>query len=75
MTYKRYFQMRSIQCPDPNLLWHEWKTKFLLISDMHGPQMTRKVRSEYAPWITENILKDIFTTEIFLRKKRSKRDP
>ena len=37
------FQMQSIQPPDQNLLWHEWKTKFLLISHMHAAT-TCKVR-------------------------------
>ena len=65
---QKIFQTQSIQCPDPNLLWHEWKTKFLLISDMHAPQMTRKVRSEYAPWITENIKRHIYHRDFFMKK-------
>ena len=39
---QKIFQTQSIPCPDPNLLWHEWKTKFLLISDMHAPQILAK---------------------------------
>jgi hypothetical protein len=40
----KIFQTKSSQSPDPNSLWQEWKTNFLLISDMHAPQMTCKVR-------------------------------
>jgi hypothetical protein len=58
--------MQSSQSPDPNSVWQEWKTKFLLISDIHVPQMTCKVRSEYAPWITEIYHRD------FLKKKTVK---
>jgi hypothetical protein len=53
------------------VLWQEWKTKFLLISDMHAPQRTRKVKSEYAPWITENIKRNIYHRD-FLKKKAVK---
>ena len=67
----KIFQTQSSQSPDPNSLWQEWKTKFLLISDMHAPQMTRKVRSEYAPWITENIKRHIYHRD-FLKKKAVK---
>ena len=29
----------------------DWKTKFLSKTDMHAPMVTRRVRSEYAPWL------------------------
>ena len=38
---------------------------------MHAPQMTLKVRSEYAPWITENIKRHIYHRD-FLKKKAVK---
>ena len=38
---------------------------------MHAPQMTRKVRSEYAPWVTENIKRHIYHRD-FLKKKAVK---
>ena len=38
---------------------------------MHAPQMTRKGRSEYAPWIAENIKRHIYRRD-FLQKKAVK---
>ena len=42
---------------DPNLLWQEWKTKFLEIADWHAPVKQRRIRSEYKPWLTDQIKK------------------
>jgi hypothetical protein len=46
-------------------VWNDWKTKFLLIADLHAPRITRKVRSEYALWITDTIKKSIDIAEAF----------
>ena len=56
---------------DPNIMWEKWKTIFLSIADFHAPQITNKVRSEYAPWITNNIRQVIHQTD-FLKKKAVK---
>ena len=40
---------------DPDIVWEKWKTIFSSIADFHAPEITKKVRSEYAPWITVNI--------------------
>ena len=45
---------RSQEC-DPNILWEDWKEKFLLVSDMHAPPVIRRVRSEHVPWLTSEI--------------------
>ena len=29
------------------------------VADKHGPPITRKVRSEYSPWLTSNITKQM----------------
>ena len=44
---------------NPDVLWGDFKTKFLLVADVHAPQVTRKVKSEYTPWMTNNIKKQI----------------
>ena len=37
-------------------MWDEWRHIFLTVADRHAPPITnRKVRSEYAPWITSEI--------------------
>ena len=65
------FHIQTNHSEDPNSLWHDWKTKFLLVSDMHAPQVSRKVKSEYAPWITETIKRNIYHRD-FLKKKAVK---
>ena len=42
---------------DPNLAWEIWKREFLKVSDKHAPIRHRKVRSEYKPWLTQDIKK------------------
>ena len=39
----------------PNNIWAQWKTIFTLVAGKHAPEITKRVRSEYAPWITNNI--------------------
>ena len=53
---------------DPNIMWENWKTIFLSVADFHAPERTKKVRSEHAPWITENI-KQTMRRRDFLKKK------
>ena len=59
------------QDDDPNILWKEWKEKFLLVADMHAPPVTRRVRSEHAPWLTSEIKRKIYDRD-FLKKKSVK---
>ena len=40
---------------NPNYIWDKWKTIFTLVADKHAPEITKRVRSEYAPWITNDI--------------------
>ena len=56
---------------NPDVLWEDFKTKFLLVADVHAPQVTRKVKSEYTPWMTNNIKKQIHHRD-FLKKKAIK---
>ena len=56
---------------NPDVLWEDFKTKFLLVVDVHAPQVTRKVKSEYTPWMTNNIKKQIHHRD-FLKKKAIK---
>ena len=53
---------------DPNIMWENWKTIFLSVADFHAPERTKKVRSEYAPWITETI-KQTMRRGDFLKEK------
>ena len=55
---------------NPDVLWEDFKTKLLLVAD-DAPQITRKVKSEYTPWMTNNIKKQIYHQD-FLKKKAIK---
>ena len=56
---------------DPNILWNDWKAKFLVAADTHAPPVTRRFRSEYAPWLTTEIKNKIYNRD-FLKKKAVK---
>ncbi len=56
---------------DPNVVWNDWKERFLAVADMHAPQITRKVKNEHIPWITPRI-KDRIHNRDFLKKQAVK---
>ena len=43
---------------DPNQLWDNFKEVFILLSEIHAPIRSRKVRSEYVPWMTKIIIQE-----------------
>ena len=55
----------------PDVLCEDFKTKFLLVADVHSPEIARKVKSEYTPWMTDSIKKQIYHRD-FLKKKAIK---
>ena len=52
-------------------MWDEWKHIFVRVVDRHAPPITKEVRSQYAPWIT-NEIKNLMHRRDFLEKKSSK---
>ena len=36
---------------DPNELWSEWKSNFMVIADKNAKIRTKRVRSNKSPWI------------------------
>ena len=52
-------------------MWDEWRHIFLTVADRHAPPITRKVRSEYAPWITSET-KNLMHRRDFLKRKAVK---
>ena len=56
---------------DPNEMWNKWKRIFLTVADKHAPPITRRVRSEYALWIT-NEIKNMIHRRDFLKRKAVK---
>ena len=59
--------MQYVINDDQDALEEYFKTKFLLVSDVHAPQVTRKINSEYT-WMMIMFKKDRFIIGIFLKK-------
>jgi hypothetical protein len=53
---------------DPNRLWENFKTTFNYVADVHAPTKSRRVRIQKAPWLTDEIKKNINRGD-FLKKK------
>ena len=45
---------------NPNRAWEIWPCLFLEICDFHAPTRKRKVRHNYAPWLTPEIKRLMF---------------
>ena len=56
---------------DPNALWNDFKTKFLSVADKHVPIRQRRVKSEYKPWLTNEIKKMSYHRD-YLKKQSIK---
>ena len=63
-TYKNYIidyfynyvlEECNWESEDPNMLWCDFKNAFNKVANIHVPIRTRKVRSEYSPWLDESI--------------------
>jgi hypothetical protein len=52
-------------------IYMDWKNKFLFVADMHAAPITRRVQSEYTPWLTKDIMKKIRNRD-YLKKKAVK---
>ena len=61
----------NIVTNDPNILWNDWKTKFLTIAEKHAPMRQRRVKSDYKPWLTDQIKKLCYQRD-FLKKQAAK---
>ena len=48
-------------------MWESWKNICNVILEKHAPTRIRKVRSEYAPWLTSNIKKNMYGRD-YLKK-------
>ena len=60
---------------DPNVLWTNWKTKFLDIVNIHAPLRTRRARTNKAPWINSQLKKGIHDRDAAKRKAITSHDP
>ena len=51
-------------------MWDEWKHVFVSVADRHAPPINKKVRSEYAPYIT-NEIKNLMHRRDFLKGRKN----
>ena len=42
-----------IDTDDPNIMWEDWRAKFLAVADIHAPYVTRKVRNDLYPGLRQ----------------------
>ena len=56
---------------DPNIAWEEWREAFLNVANFHAPIRTRRVKSAYTPWLTDDIKKLSYHRD-YLRKKSAR---
>jgi hypothetical protein len=61
------FENFDFHTSDPNEMWESWKNIFNMVLEKHAPTRIRKVRSEYAPWLTSNIKKSMYHRD-YLKK-------
>ena len=66
----KYFRTGTL---DPNVMWEKWKTIFFAVAAelFHSPPITKRVRSQYALWITNNI-RQVMCLRDYLKKKAVK---
>ena len=53
---------------DVNEIYMGWRYRFLFNANMHVLPITRRVRSEYIPWLTKGIMKKIGTRDCLKKK-------
>ena len=60
---------------DPNVLWTNWKTKFLDIVNIHAPLRTRRARTNKVPRINSELKKGLHDRDAAKRKAITSHDP
>ena len=61
------FENFDFDTSNPNEMLETWKSIFNVILEKHAPIRISKVRSEYAPWLTNNIKKNMYHRD-YLKK-------
>ena len=63
-----YYLSSYVTSDDPNVLWNNFKTKFLAIAQKHAPLRQRRVKHEHKPWLTNEIKQLIFHRDYLKRQ-------
>ena len=76
-NFRRDISRQDWSCTsdDPNVLWADWKAKFLSIVNSHAPIKTKRVRSGKVPWITSDLRKGMRDRDVAKRKAVKSNNP
>lgn len=56
-------------------MWIEWKNEFMRICDKHAPFKEIRVKERYNPWITSDIIKQMYKRDYISEKANLANDP
>lgn len=60
---------------DPNLVWSNWKTKFLRVVNSHAPIRTRRAKLNNSPWINSVLKNDMRCRDAAKKKAIKTKNP
>ena len=60
---------------DPNEMWNSWKHLVMSVIDKHAPLKTKRIRNNRSPWITYELLREIYKRDFLKKKATSTNDP
>ena len=72
---EKIFEMKSLnktalsESEDPNLVWSNWKTKFLRVVNSHAPIRTRRAKLNNIPWINSALKNDMRCRDAAKRRR------
>ena len=60
---------------NPNEMWNFWKHLLMSVIDKHAPLKTKRIRNKRSPWITNELLREIYKRDFLKKKATSTNDP
>ena len=60
---------------NPNEMWNTWKHLLMSVIDKHAPLKTKRIRNNRSPWITNELLREIYKRDFLKKKPTSINDP
>ena len=60
---------------NPNEMWNLWKHLLMSVIDKHAPLKTKRIRNKRSPWITNELLREIYKRDFLKKKATSTNDP
>ena len=60
---------------DPNEMWNSWKHLLMSVIDKHATLKTKRIRNNRSPWITNELLREIYKRDFLKKKATSTNDP